>query len=368
MELSRIATAVVTLALGVQAVADDVQVGATKSAGMASAGLALRSNKGGGDPRNPAMYAFSQRFRVTDLNFGTHARGLSLRRGGELLGKLSDGGLDTDKLVEIAREFGDDRVSFGSRVSLGLASSGFNLGLEGLGMVDSVPNAALRQWVRNGADLNAPDPAMRLDGYGYAHGFVSVGYGRTLPARDGSEMAVGVDVKFVEAYYSHHRVDAAQIVSGTATNTGAPEMLGEDVLKRRGVAADFGWYMATGPEKRLEVAAVIRNLARPDTGFTGTLPGSDAPNRTDIEPFERSLAVGFGYTHKAGAQGAFDVVGIGGRRAEVRLGVDVPFGRLFSARAGYGSRGGLTAGLSVAGITLSVGTANAFQAGTFFRF
>lgn len=351
------------LAVGPMACADDLTLGANRSSGMAGAGLALRRWGGGSSPRNPAVLAWQQKFRLNNLDFGYRTKGMNLSELNDRLKGADSGGLDPDELASIAREFGDRETEFGLNGRIGLGVSGFNFGLDGSALATTLPNEQLKTWVGSGGDLNNPVPGMRLDGYGYGFYQFNFGYGGPVTVRDGEEMGVGAQVRLVKSYYSHHFADQNQIVGGGSTR--AIEMGADDVLTENGVAVDIGWSMATGPGKNLELALVINNLAEPKVAFDGTSPTGGA---REFMPFKRSVSLGTGYTFGRGIVAAMDAVELGSGHAEFRAGVDVPLGRAFGLAAGYGSRGGWTGAVSLFGVTLTIGPTNGFRAGTFFRF
>lgn len=344
--------------------AQDVTLGYSKVSGMAGAGLALRHEGTGAYPRNPAGLAYMQKFRLTNLDFGYVLDGIKFSEINDFLDTFDKGGLDPNDLGKLAREFGDDKTNFGLSARLGAGTSGVNVGIEGNALVRTTPNAQLQQWVAAGSNVNNPVPGMRLDGHGYGYSSVNVGYGRPVTTKDGTEMAVGAQLRFVRSYYTHHFVTANQIVNGGSSR--ATEMGADDVISKSGFGMDLGWYMQSGHDKRIEVAAVLANVIKPNVGFDGTEPDSLTP--TTIDPFDRSINLGVGFTAEHGQIFAADVINIGTRNSDVRFGFDVPLSQQFGARAGYSGRGGFTAGITAFNISLTFGTTNQFQAGTFFRF
>jgi len=357
-------TAIGILALGTCAFAQDFTIGYSKVSGMAGAGLALRHEGTGGYPVNPAGLAYMQQFRLTNLDLGYVLDGISFGDLNDFLGTASHGGLNPKDLSELARNFGSHNVSYGLNGRLGLGANGVNVGVTGDALVRTTPNPQLQQWVNAGSDPNNPVAGMRLDGHGFGYHSVHFGYGRPIPTKDGSEMAVGAQVSFVRSYYTHHFVTQNQIINGGSTR--AVEMGNDDVMSKNGVGLDLGWYMQVGQDKRFEFAAVMANALKPDIGFDGTESNSLTPTR--IDPFERSLNLGVGFTAERGQIIAADVINIGNRNTDVRLGFDYPFSKQFGARAGYSGRGGFTAGVTLIGVSITFGSTNQFQAGTFFRF
>ena len=331
---------------------------------MAGAGLALRHEGTGAYPRNPAGLAYMQDFRLTNLDFGYVLDGIKFSEVGDFLGSFSKGGLKPGDLAELARNFGDDTTNFGLSARLGAGSSGVNVGFEGNAIVRTTPNSQLQQWVNAGSDPANPVAGMRLDGHGYGYSSINVGYGRPVTTKDGTNMALGVQGRFVRSYYSHHFVNQNQVVNGGSTR--AVEMGADDVRSRSGFGMDIGWYMETLGDKKVEFAAVLTNVIKPNVGFEGTEPDSLAP--TTIDPFGRSINLGVGFTGERGQIVAADVINIGTRNADVRIGADYPFSKQFGVRAGYSGRGRFTAGFTAFGISVAFGTTNQFQAGTFFRF
>ncbi|MBS1713023.1 MAG: hypothetical protein JST30_01665 [Armatimonadetes bacterium] len=342
----------------------DFTLGYSKTSGMAGAGLALRYEGTGAYPTNPAGLAYMQKFRLTNLDVGYVLDGVNFREANDLIKNSSKGGISPDDLSQIAKDFGGHDASFGLNARIGAGSSGINVGFEGKALARTTPNAQLKQWADAGADVNNPVPGMRLDGHGYGYTSFNVGYGRPVTTKDGTAMAVGAQMRFLRSYYTHHFVDQNQILNGGST--AASEMGGDDVLSKTGVGVDLGWHMESKGDKRVEYAVVLTNLIKPNVGFEGTEPGSLTP--TTIDPFERSINFGIGFTGEKGQVAALDVINVGTHYADVRMGVDVPLSQQFGARAGYSGRGGFTAGVTLFNVSLTFGTTNTFQAGTFFRF
>lgn len=344
--------------------AQDVTLGYSKVSGMAGAGLALRHEGTGAYPRNPAGLAYMQDFRLTNLDFGYVLDGIKFSKIGDFLHSFDKGGLDPSDLSQLARDFGGNRTNFGLNARIAAGSSGVNLGVEGNALVRTSPNAQLQQWVNSGADVNNPVPGMRLDGHGYGYSSINVGYGRPVRTKTGTEMAVGAQMRFVRSYYTHSYVSQNQIVNGGSTR--ATEMGNADVLSKSGFGMDVGWYMQSGEDKRVEYAAVLTNVIKPNVSFAGTEPDSLTP--TTIDPFDRSINFGVGFTAEHGQVFAADLINVGTRNSDLRAGFDIPLSQQFGVRAGYSGRGGFTAGVTAFNISLTFGTTNQFQAGTFFRF
>ncbi len=342
----------------------DLTLGYSKSSGMAGAGLALRYEGTGSYPRNPAVLAYMQKFRLTNLDFGYVLDGINFSDVGRYLDGFDKGGLDPTKLQNLAKQFGGNTPNFGLNARLGAGSSGINVGIEGNALVRTTPNSQLQQWVQAGSNPGSPVPGMRLDGHGFGYSSVNVGYGRPIPTKDGSDMAVGAQVRFIRSYYSHHFVTQDQIINGGSTR--ASEMGASDVLSKNGMAVDFGWHLALPTSHRVELAAVLNNVIKPNVGFEGTEPNSI--NQTTIDPFERSINFGVGFTGDRGQVFAADLLGLGSHNTDFRFGIDLPLSQNSGVRAGYSTLGKFTAGVTLSGISLTFGTTNQFQAGTFFRF
>lgn len=344
--------------------AQDFTIGYSKVSGMAGSGLALRHEGTGAYPRNPAGLAYMQKYKLTNLDFGYVLDGIRFNKVGDFLKSFDKGGLDADDLGELAQNFGDRNTSFGLNARLGAGANGINVGIEAVALVRTTPNAQLKQWVDSGSDPNNIVPGMRLDGHGYGYRSFNIGYGRPVPTKDGSNMAVGIQSRVVKTYYAHHYVDQNQVVGGGSTKS--IEMNGQDVLSKSGIGIDLGWYMETLGPRKVELAAVLVNVIKPNVDFDGTKP--DSLELTTIDPFERSINLGAGYTFERGQIVAADFINIGTHEADFRMGFDYPINQRFGVRAGYSGKGHFTAGFTAFGVSITWGTTNQFQAGTFFRF
>ncbi|MBX3095610.1 MAG: conjugal transfer protein TraF [Fimbriimonadaceae bacterium] len=345
--------------------AQDFALGTTRSAGMGNAGLALRGTSFDMRPRNPALYAYQNSFRVSDFSFGQFTDGANFGDFGRFFGGLGSGGLDYNDLVNIARDFGDDKVDVGATLGFAAGGNGFNFAVDANALVTTRPNAQLQQWVNAGSDENNTVAGMRLDGYGYGQAQIALGYGRFVNTGVEGHTAVGANVRFIQAYYTHHRINENNVGNPNGPDTGAPELNGSDYLRRNGVAVDLGVHHQNG---QLAYAMVIQNLVAPAVGFSAITPGSDLNGRSGIDPNARSVSFGMALQQREDLAFAADVVNIGNGQTEFRFGGDLMFNRSFGARAGYSTRDGWTVGGTVGGFNLALGSANAIRAGYFFRF
>ncbi len=361
------------LPLAASASASDFALGTTRAAGMGNAGLAFRGNLASSRPANPALLAWQQRFRFSDLSFGYFADGVDLGDASDFVSSIDKGAFDADSIVRLARQFGDSKTDIGGTLGLGFTASGFHFGAEGVALVTTRPNDALQRWVRAGSNLTAPEAGMQLDAYGVGQSELQFGYGRVISSGPNGEMAVGLMGRFVTTYYSHHIANEAQITSGNAINTAAPEMAGSDFLKKEGFALDLGMHTTFGPGQRCQGALVINNLVSPDVSFQAFQPDQGATidpgdGFSRIDAYRRTMSLGVAWQERETMGLAADLVGIGSGRTEGRFGADWQLARGFGARAGYSTLDGWTVGASLGGFNLAVGSANRLMAGTFFRF
>jgi hypothetical protein len=367
-EASKMAGMRTTLALALCALpfaaqATDFALGTTRSAGMGNAGLALRGASFDMRPRNPALFAYQQSFRLSDLSFGQFLFGANTSQFGRFFGGLDNGGLDYNDLVDLAQDFGDEKVDAGLTAGFAAGGGGFNLALDANALVTTRPNEELQQWVDQGSNEQAPVPGMRLDGYGYAQGQLAIGYGRFMDFGVPGQTAVGVNVRMVRAYYTHHRITDQNVGNGNATE--APELGGREFLERNGVGVDLGMYHQNG---QVSYAFVVQNLVQPAVGFSAITPGSDLAPRSGIDPNQRSFNFGVALQQREDLVLAADLVNLGTGQTDLRFGADLMFNRTFGARAGYSTRDGWTVGGTVGGFHLALGSANNLRAGYFFRF
>ena len=357
-----------SLALAPNVLAGNLSIGASKASAMAGAGLALAGYGDGSNYENPAMLAYDKGFKFYNFDLGLVLSGISLNNLTNSLSGINKGGLSSANLIKLAQEYGSNRVALGALGRIGASFDGLGIGISGSALITTIPNSQLQQWASSGANLNAPVNGMQLDGYGYGYESLNVGYGHTLPAGKASSQSLGVVVHFLQTYYSHQIANESQIVNANGQNltTPAPEMNGKSALSTKGVGFDLGWHYATGPDQRLQLAAVVNNLIQPKVGYLGTLP-NNVTGVTSINPFARSLSFGSGYELKKGAVIALDWVNVGSNFSEVRAGGMIPVGPLrFSG--GYGSLTGFTVGIGYGSFNFTYGATDGFRAGTFFRF
>lgn len=363
--------AIVCAAAG-SAVADDLQFGGSRAAGMGGAGLALPVDVVQQGILNPALFGLGPRgFRFKIPMLGFEARGTTWGEVRDEIDRFGGGGdFDLEDISDIAIDFGDRRKEFGVRAGLGLYANGFSLDLQAQALGTTIPNAPLRAFVDSGSGnlIDLQGTGARLDGYGYGYGSLSAAYGRTVPNVRRGRLALGGRVKLVRALYTHYFADEEDIIQQQEAARGA-EMGDEDVLDKTGVGLDFGLLYSPQGEHDVHFGLVVENLLEPNVGFRSTRP--DGTFRGDrVNPFQRMLNVGVGYQAPKGGLLAADLVDIGNNngRGALRVGGEMPVGRNFAIRAGYDTRTAFTIGVGFGPFNISYGARSPFTLTTALRF
>lgn len=357
-KLSSYAALASGLALLSTAHADDsFRFGGSRSAGMGGAGLALPIDIIQNHRLNPAMLGFGRRkIGLQYPEFGIQTKGIGISDFRDAFGDLNNGGVDSDKVVNLARKYGDRRVDAAADGSIGFVAGGFAISGGGAGAVASIPNASLSTFVASGNTDYSQLPAdARLDAYGYAYYEVDASYG--APVRTGAgTLAIGGRLRDIKAYYGHKVADQGSIQSGAGVQNGA-EFGGsnDDTMDKNSLGFDLGVLYQPKVLSNLYVGATVENLVVPKVGFTRTLPNSDVLTE-DFNPFKTTTSVGVGAIVGKTLLLAADIHDVFNRAGdeEVRLGGELNVGRLVSVRAGYNSRTAFTVGLSVGGFNFSL--------------
>jgi hypothetical protein len=341
-----------------------VQVG-SRRAGMAGAGLALPDDVLQTGRVNPAAFAYARAFRLGIPTIGYQALGLSLRQIRDEIDSIGAGGFDPEGLADFARRFGDEEKRFGVNGSLAAAGAGLGFGFGGEVSVTTIPNEPLQAWVAAGAEGIPPEES-RLDGFGYGYGSLDLGYGQSHALESG-ELAVGVRVRAIQTYFSHHFSDREQIQAGTGSAR-APELAAEDtdVLSRRGLGADLGALFTPAATPDVHYAFVAENALRPRVGFDGTDP---LGNPLRVDPFQTAFSGGVSWRAENVVYVA-DIVDMGNRagRSALQFGAEYRVTPQFALRAGYSSRDRMAVGLSFAGIEVAVSRETPLLISTGLRF
>lgn len=349
--MNRTIALLATLTVASFASADWV-IGSGRYNGMGRAGLALPGDYIYSGRLNPAMYGLapsSFRFQVPRLSF--RIDGVGLGDVQDFFGDVDSGGLDENKLAQIARQLGDGNFEFGAGAGLGVLFNGFALDFEGDALVAGLPNPALQAWVASGAQGSVP-VSSQLDAYGLGGYQIGIGYGRRLNTPGEMDISVGARAKIVKSYYTHRFADATSIQNNTVGALGA-EMGGSDVLTESGFGLDLGMVASTAKDRGLFVGATIENLITPATSFDALAPNL-ATNT--IRPYSRTFNTGLGYLSPGSFVFAADFVDMfnGAGSQELRVGSEWTVGR-FALRGGYESRSGFTAGAGFGGFNVAFG-------------
>ena len=338
--------------LATAAVSADVDfgLGASRAAGLGGAGLAIKSTRGGPAWRNPAMYGVENRFlQFPELQYRT--KGITFSDIDEVYGSAGSVVYDSEILGRLARTFGDEETVFQGRIGLGIqfGTNGFDFQGEAAGM--TVPNESLRQWVRDGSDLdNIPEEAA-IDGFGLST--TEMGYSVAHAVNWGfGRLAYGARAKAVRATYGHHFADAASIASGGSQS--GPDLGGLSQLSDNGFGVDAGVFFEPDDVNGLSMAVVVENLIEPAISFRGSLPQGLFGERT-IDPFARSVSAGAAYQRGklTLAADVWDMFGTAGEQ-EIRAGSELWIADNLALQMGYRTRAGFAAGFSYYGFHISI--------------
>ncbi|MEQ1936350.1 MAG: hypothetical protein ABL962_21045 [Fimbriimonadaceae bacterium] len=287
----------------------------------------------------------------------------------DFLQSLGKGGLDINELGDYARKFGGNEKSFGLYGDLGVTYGQFAFGLGGDVMVHTVPNASLQAKIAAGN--NNFDVNDALDGYGYGFTSIDLGYGHMFKSSNkANELAAGFKLRVLTTHFTHHTASGNQIATGGGS-TAAPEMNGQNVLRKSGVGLDLGFQVVT--DKKLYYAATVDNFLVPSVGFDTTLPRDSTfgnPNEHSTNPFKQRWSLGMAYNPIKPLLFAADWIDVGNNRGEMelRLGTEFMIANMVGARMGFSGRNGVTFGLTLAGINISFGKRNPLAISSGFKF
>ncbi|MFM9874430.1 MAG: conjugal transfer protein TraF [Fimbriimonadaceae bacterium] len=330
----------------------DWVIGSGRFNGMGRAGLALPGDYIYSGKLNPAMYGLApSNFRFLVPRFSFRLDGVGVNDLQDFFGDVNSGGLDENKLADIARKLGDSNFEFGAGTGLGIYFNGFALDFEGDALVAGLPNQQLQTWVNSGSNGNVPIGS-RLDAYGLGGYQVGFGYGRRLNTSGEMDLSIGARVKIVKSYYTHRFADANSIQNNTAGAL-APEMGGNDTLSENGLGLDLGIVASASKDRGLFIGATFENLLVPKTTFNGTSP---TLTTSTIRPYPRTFNTGIGYVTPGKYVFAADFIDAfnGASAQELRVGSELLLGG-FALRGGYESRSGFTIGAGFGGFNLAFG-------------
>ena len=330
----------------------DWVIGSGRFNGMGRAGLALPGDYIYSGKLNPAMYGLApSKFQFSIPRFSFRLQGVGFNDLRDFSGDIDGGGLDENKLAEIARQLGDENFEFGAGTGIGLLFNGFALDLEGDALVAGVPNQDLQNWVNSGSQGNVPINS-RLDAYGLGGYQIGFGYGKRFNTPGELDLSIGARVKVVKSYYTHRFADANSIQNNTAGSL-SPEMGGNDVLDENGIGLDLGFVASASKDQGFFIGATIQNLIAPNTTFNGIDPNLAT---SIVRPYPRTFNSGIGYLKPGKFVFAADFVDMfnGAGEQEFRAGSEWILGGL-ALRGGYESRSGFTIGAGLGGFNIAFG-------------
>ncbi len=344
--------------LGFSALASaDVTIGGTRSQGMGGAGLALPFDIGNNYRMNPAFLAFGPKAPTLQWpQFGFKLNGISFGDVSDVVGKLSNGGLDSDGVLTLARDYANSNKVVAVNTDFGVQFAGFAIGVRGELGINSRPNQQLQNWAAAGGDTSNVDLGSRLDAYGYGYQQVDIGYGNTVKTKAG-KLSIGFNGKRVKSYYAHKFADKDTIQNNDANGVQNGSGIAQDFAESSSYGMDIGLIYRLPNADDVFFGAVIENFIEPGIVFPFEAPGGGSLIAAGgFDPYKRTISAGFGMS-KGKLMMAADFIDLGNSagRQEVRYGAELALTRGFAVRAGYNSRTAFSYGLSLGGLNVQIG-------------
>jgi hypothetical protein len=348
----------------------DVTFGGNRSRGMGGAGLALPVDIGNNYRLNPAFLAFGSKaptFQFPQLGYRLSGIGVGDIR--DILGDVDQGGLDSDKVVDLAQQYGDRNLTLAVNADFGIRFAGLAIGARGEVGINTRPNEQLRNWSANGGDLSNVDLGSRLDTYGYGTQQLEVGYGTSVRGKMG-RLSIGFNARKITSYYAHKFADRDTIQSSNANGVQNGSGIANDFAKAESFGMDLGVMYTLPGANNLYFGAVIENFIEPKIAFPFEAAGGGqgiTPNGFD--PFARNMSVGVGFVQDK-LMLAADIIDLGNRagRMETRYGAELALSKSLALRAGYNSRTAFSYGVSLGGLNIQIGGQAPITLGSVIRF
>jgi hypothetical protein len=362
--------AIVGLSVFSSVASADITIGGNRSRGMGGAGLALPIDIGNNYRLNPAFLAFGSKapaFQWPGLGYKLSGIGVSDIR--DILGDVNQGGLDSDKVIELAQQYADRPVTLAVNADFGLRFAGLAIGARGEVGINTRPNEQLRTWAANGGNLANVDAGSRLDTYGYGTQQFEVGYGNSVRSKMG-RLAIGFNARKVTSYYAHKFADRDTIQNSNANGVQNGSGIADDFAKSESFGMDLGVMYSPNGMDNLYIGAVIENFIEPKISFPFEAAGGGQPiTANGFDPFKRNLSLGVGYVQDKLLLAA-DVIDLGNRagRMETRYGAELTLNKSLVFRAGYNSRTAFTYGFSLGGLNIQLGGQAPITLGSVIRF
>lgn len=370
--MQRTRISLIGLAIALSAISSaDVTFGGNRSTGMGGAGLALPIDINNNYRLNPAFLAFgSKNPSLMWPQFGYRLNGLGISDVNNLVGDLNQGGLESNKIIDIARRYSNSNKTIAVGADFGVRFAGFAISTRGELGLNTVPNAQLQNWAANGGNTANVDAGSRLDAYGYGYQQVEVGYGNSFRIPAG-RLAIGGNLKKVTAYYAHKFADRDTIQNGNSGGVQNGSGIANDFAKGEALGLDLGVLYSPPKMDNTYVALVVNNFIEPNIVFPFQAPGTGAnpidPNGFD--PMKRTISAGVGHV-QGPLMLAADIVDFGNNAglATTRYGAELSLGKGFAVRAGYNSRTAFTTGISIGGFNIQFGGNAPLSVNTVIRF
>lgn len=297
---------------------------------------------------NPAFLADPVELRFNLSRMGVTGQGNAAYKAWDILVRTND----FDRLTDIALDLARQRTRMTTENGFDVRFGHWQVDIGAIGQLDGVPNAALKQWVRQGAAFYPPPGARFQADMGY---FVtpSVAYGNrwNLNGDVAGELDAGLRVK--EWYGRWRSVQFRAVREGTGFS------LGRDTLgdKTGGtIGADLGLRFKPKDNPRLSYGLVVAGAAAPAIG-----------NMTQ----DPTLNVGSAYqvTHRLTVVAdALNLSSSNDRRAKLATGAEYAlYGRWLTVQGGLSTRG-LSAGFGLGPLHFAYSRDGETSLGTQLRF
>lgn len=356
MKRTQLAVGLIVLATSATSFAD-LTFGGARAAGMGGAGLALPFDIGNNYRMNPAFLAFGSKAPTLQWpSLGYKLDGFSISNVKDVLGNINHGALDSEGILNLARNYATDAKAVSIGGNLGFKMGGFAIGGSGEGGINSIPNAALQVWAQNGGDVNNVDPGSRLDAYGYGYQQLEIGYGNSIRSNAG-KVTVGANMRRIKAYYAHKYADQSTIQNNDTSGIQNGSGLTSDFATKESVGLDLGVLYNLPKMDNLFFGALIQNAVEPNIKFDYEAPGGGNPITTNgFLPYKRTYNLGTGYAQDK-LMLAADWVDIGNNAGgqQLRYGAELAISKSAFLRAGYNSKTAFTYGISIGGFNIQLG-------------
>jgi hypothetical protein len=327
------------LALTAPSLADTTIGGNARAIAMGGAGLAS-GDLPGESAANPASLASKGlRLGLEMPSFTASVQGADSGEAKSLLGSTT---LDPSQVINMAMSLGKGPTVVEATASGGVLLPMLDVRASANIRAVVTPNDSFKNWANSGGLLSgmANDAQADVRAVGVATA-PAVGVGFRLPAP--GRMAVGLRLKPGNAYYSHYIVDKNSI--DTRVPVLAPEMEGQQYLKRTSFSADIGVIYSPRIMKSLRLAVMVNNFIEPQPIKFNVISADGLMSR-QVAPRTVSTGAAFVTKQLTVAADWSDLTGAYGD-PDFRAGAELRLGAGTAIRGGYNQENGYTYGFGV---------------------